>query len=92
MGADPAETVKDVLTALRRKPPVPRAWLSLQECAAYCGVAEQTMSSYVRRGIAPPSILLSRNARRFRLVDVDAWMQAGGPSQFPQGAKGAVHS
>jgi predicted DNA-binding transcriptional regulator AlpA len=77
-----AKTVETVLAELRRRPIVQPEWLSLQETAVYCGYSEQQFSDFVRRGIAPLSILFSRNARRFKRTEVDAWCAAGGPSQF----------
>jgi predicted DNA-binding transcriptional regulator AlpA len=55
-------------------------WLSLQDAATYTGYSEQQFSDFVKRGIAPKSILFSRNARRFKRSDLDAWCAAGGPS------------
>ena len=77
-----AKTVDTVLAELRRRPLIQPEWLSLQECAVYTGYSEQQMSDFVRRGIAPKSILFSRNARRFKRSDVDGWCTGGGPSQF----------
>jgi predicted DNA-binding transcriptional regulator AlpA len=77
-----ARTVDAVLAELRRRPIVQPEWLSLQEAAIYCGYSEQQFSDFVKRGIAPPSVLFSRNARRFKRSAVDAWCAAGGPSQF----------
>jgi predicted DNA-binding transcriptional regulator AlpA len=77
-----AKTVDLLVAELRRRPIVQPEWLSLQETAVYCGYSEQQLSDFVKRGIAPPSILFSRNARRFKRSDVDAWCAAGGPSQF----------
>jgi predicted DNA-binding transcriptional regulator AlpA len=77
-----ATTVEAVLVELRRRPIVQPEWLSLQDAAAYTGYSEQQFSEYVKRGVAPPSILFSRNARRFKRTDVNAWCAAGGPSQF----------
>jgi hypothetical protein len=45
------------------------------------GYSEQHFSDFVKRNIAPRSVLFSRNARRFKRTDVDAWCAAGGPSQ-----------
>jgi predicted DNA-binding transcriptional regulator AlpA len=84
-----AKAVDAVMAELRRRPIVQREWLSLQETAIYCGYSEQQFSDFVRRGIAPPSVLFSRNARRFKRSDVDAWCAAGGPSQFEKA--GASH-
>ena len=57
-------------------------WLSLQDAAAYTGYSEQQFSDFVKRGVAPKSVLFSRNAWRFKRSDVDAWCAAGGPSAF----------
>ena len=75
-----AATVDTVLAELRRRPIVHPEWLSLQDAAAYTGYSEQQFSEFVERGIAPKSVLFSRNARRFKRSDVDAWCAAGGPS------------
>jgi predicted DNA-binding transcriptional regulator AlpA len=77
-----AETVDALLAELRRRPIVQPEWLSLQETAIYCGYSEQQFADLVKRGIAPPSVLFSRNARRFKRSAVDAWCAAGGPAQF----------
>jgi hypothetical protein len=45
----------------------------------------------VKRGVAPKSVLFSRNARRFKRSDVDAWCATGGPSAYSsKGDPGAV--
>jgi predicted DNA-binding transcriptional regulator AlpA len=86
-----AATVDTVLAELRRRPIVHPEWLSLQDAAAYTGYSEQQFSDFVKRGIAPKSILFSRNARRFKRSDVDAWCAAGGPSAYSsKGDPGAV--
>ena len=77
-----AKTVDALLAELRRRPIVQPEWLSLQEAAIYCGYSEQQFSDFVKRGIAPTSVLFSRNARRFKRSDVDAWCAAGGPSAY----------
>jgi predicted DNA-binding transcriptional regulator AlpA len=84
-----AKTVDALVAELRRRPIAQPEWLSLQETAVYCGYSEQQFSDFVRRGIAPQSILFSRSARRFKRSDVDAWCAAGGPSQFEK--KGERH-
>jgi predicted DNA-binding transcriptional regulator AlpA len=87
-----AKTVDVVLSELRRRPIVQPEWLSLQDAAAYTGYSEQQFSEFVKRGIAPKSVLFSRNARRFKRSDVDAWCAAGGPSaNSSKGDAGAVH-
>jgi predicted DNA-binding transcriptional regulator AlpA len=87
-----AATVDTVLAELRRRPIVYPEWLSLQDAAAYTCYSEQQFSDFVRRGIAPKSVLFSRNARRFKRSDVDAWCAAGGPSAYTsKGEPGAVH-
>ena len=86
-----ARTVEALIAELRRRPIVQPEWLSLQETAIYCGYSEQQFSDFVKRGIAPKSILFSRNARRFKRSDVDAWCAAGGPSAYSsKGDPGAV--
>ena len=86
-----AATVDTILAKLRRRPIVYPEWLSLQDAAAYTGYSEQQFSEFVKRGIAPKSVLFSRNARRFKRSDVDAWCAAGGPSAYSsKGDPGAV--
>jgi excisionase family DNA binding protein len=68
-----------VVTEINKHPPVAsRTWLSLKEAARYIGMSEQTLSSRVKNGSAPPSTLISRKARRFFRADIDAWIKAGG--------------
>ena len=87
-----AATVETVLAELRRRPIVHPEWPSLQDAAAYTGYSEQQFSDFVKRGIAPKSVLFSRNARRFKRSDIDAWCAAGGPSVYAsKGEPGAVH-
>jgi predicted DNA-binding transcriptional regulator AlpA len=83
-----AKTVTTLIYELRRRPIVQREWFSLQETAGYCGYSEPQFSDFVKRGIAPPSVLFSRNARRFKRADVDRWCAAGGPSQFSKNTGG----
>jgi predicted DNA-binding transcriptional regulator AlpA len=86
-----AATVDTVLAELRRRPIVQPEWLSLQDAAAYTGYSEQQFSDFVKRGVAPKSVLFSRNARRFKRSDVDAWCAAAGPSSYnSKGEPGAV--
>jgi hypothetical protein len=70
-----AETVDAFLAELRRRPIVRPERLSLQ----HCGYSERQFSEFVKRSIAPPSALCSRNVRRFKRSDV-----TGGPSQFEE--------
>ena len=84
-----AATVDTILAEVRRRPIVHPEWLSLQDAAAYTGYSEQQFSDFVKRGVAPKSVLFSRNARRFK--HVDAWCAAGGPSAYSsKGDPGAV--
>ena len=88
-----AATVATVLAESPRRPIVQPEWLSLQDAAAYTGYSEQQFSDFVKRGVAPKSVLFSRNARRFKRSDVDAWCAAGGPSAYtPKGEPGAVRT
>jgi predicted DNA-binding transcriptional regulator AlpA len=83
-----ARTVDTLISELRRRPILQPEWLSLQETAVYCGYSEQQFSDFVKRGIAPRSVLFSRNARRFKRADIDRWCAAGGPSQFDKNEGG----
>jgi hypothetical protein len=86
-----AATVGAVLAELGRRPIVQPEWLSLQDAAVYTGYSEQQFSEFVKRGIAPKSVLFSRNARRFKRSDLDARRAAGGPSAYTlKGDPGAV--
>ncbi len=42
-------------------------------------MAAYTGCEFVKRGIAPKSVLFSRNARRFKRSDVDAWSAGRAP-------------
>src|ERR1700693_6189191 len=77
-----AATVDTVLAELRRRPIVDPEWLSLQDAAVYTSYSAQQFSEFVQRGAGPKSILFSRNARRFKRSDVDAWCAAGGPRAY----------
>lgn len=85
-----AKTVDVVLAELRRRPIVQPEWLSLQDAATYTGYSEQQFSDFVKRGIAPKSVLFSRNARRFKRSDLDAWCAAGGPSAYGSNGEAGV--
>jgi predicted DNA-binding transcriptional regulator AlpA len=65
----------------RKNPPVPRKWLSLQEAAAYLGIAEQTLSLRIKQDRAPRSTLISRKARRFSIEDLDQWVMRSNEAQ-----------
>ena len=82
-----AATAQTVLAELRRRPIVHLEWLSLQDAATYTGYSEQQFSDFVKRGIAPKSVLFSRNARRFKRSDLDVWCAAGGPSAYASNSK-----
>jgi hypothetical protein len=73
-----AKTVDALLAEFCRSPIVQPEWVSPQEAAIYCGYSEQQFSEPVKRGIAPPSVLFCRNARRFKRSTVDALCAAGG--------------
>jgi predicted DNA-binding transcriptional regulator AlpA len=50
----------------------------MKEAASYLSVAEQTLSALVKNGKAPPSILISYKARRFRCSELNKWVENGG--------------
>jgi predicted DNA-binding transcriptional regulator AlpA len=81
-----AATAQTVVAELRRRPIVHPEWLSLQD-ATYTGYSEQQFSEFANRGIAPKSVLFSRNARRFKRSDLDAWYATGGPRAYASNSK-----
>jgi predicted DNA-binding transcriptional regulator AlpA len=85
-------SVKAALNALRREPLIQPEWLSLQSAAHYTGFSESRFSEFIKAGTAPPSVLLSRNARRFRRSDLDKWVLAGGPSATSNSGDGTAHA
>jgi len=86
-----ARTVDALLAEIRLRPTGQPESLSLQDAAAYTGYSEQQFSEFVKRSVAPKSVLFSRNARRFKRSDIDAWCAAGGPSAYSfKGDPGAV--
>jgi len=85
------KTVDALLADIRRRPIVQPESLSLHDAAAYTGYSEQQFSEFAKRGVAPKSVLFSRNARRFKRSDINAWYAAGGPSPYSfRGDPGAV--
>ena len=82
-----AATAQMVLAELRRRPIVHPEWLSLQDAATYTGYSEQQFSDFVKRGIAPKSVLFTRSAGRFKRSDLDAWCAACGPSAYPSNSE-----
>lgn len=59
----------------------PRTWFSLQQAAEYLSVAEQTLSKFVKEGVAPASVKIG-GGRRFHRDALDAWIRAGGTLAF----------
>jgi hypothetical protein len=55
--------------------------LSTRGAAIYLGISPPTLSSYVKRGIAPRYVNF-HGVRRFTVCDLDAWLAArsGGAS------------
>jgi hypothetical protein len=85
------KTVDALLADIRRRPIVKLESPSLQDAAAYTGHSEQQFSEFVKRGVAPKSVLFSRNGRRFKRSDINPWYAAGGPSPYSfKGDPGAV--
>jgi len=78
-----------VVERLRHRNAPSKSWLDVKEAAAYVGFNETTMCRLVREGRAPRSVKISRNARRFRREDVDAWITAGGLTQYAAGGDNA---
>jgi hypothetical protein len=49
--------------------------LSQRNAAVHLGISAATLSSYVKRGIAPPHVNF-HGVRRFAISDLDAWLAA----------------
>ena len=80
-------------TPSRYSPPADRAAqiAVLAGFAACTGHSEQQFSEFVKRGVAPKSVLFGRNARRFKRSEIDACYETGGPSAYAsKGDPGAV--
>ncbi|MGA8819993.1 MAG: hypothetical protein WB624_22115 [Xanthobacteraceae bacterium] len=85
------KTVDALLADIRHRPIVQPESLSLQDSAACTGHSEQQFSEFVKRGVAPKSVLFGRNARRFKRSEIDACYETGGPSAYAsKGDPGAV--
>jgi DNA-binding transcriptional MerR regulator len=50
--------------------------MNQRQAARYLGVALRTLQRWHEVGTAPPSIKLPSGARRYRKVDLDAWIEA----------------
>lgn len=50
--------------------------LTTTEAAALLSVAPRTMEDWRRSGRGPTFVALSRNAVRYRLVDLEAWVES----------------
>lgn len=48
--------------------------VSIENLAVYLDVCEDTVESWVERGIIPPPLRLGDRTRRWRLRDVDKWI------------------
>jgi hypothetical protein len=83
-------TADSFVTELRPRPIVHPEWLSLENAAA-CRRCPEQFSDFVKGWIGRQSGLFSRNDRRFKRSDLDAWCGEGGPSTYSsKGDPGAV--
>jgi hypothetical protein len=87
-----AKTVEAVLADLRGRPIIQLEWLSPQEAAGYCGYREQQFSDFEKRGIAPPSVLFSRNAHDSSAPTSMPVMPGAAPRSSPKSSKGPMYS
>ena len=69
---------REIADELRKHPPVPRVWLSGQDAAAYLDMAHQTLCAFVKADTGPPSFLIGTRSRRFKIADLDAWIEQHG--------------
>lgn len=56
--------------------PSPDRLLTQSQTAEYLALSERTLEGWRLRGEGPPFVRLSRNAVRYRLRDLDAWIAA----------------
>lgn len=60
---------------MQKKPkPPPRGWLWTEDAADYIGVGVTTLYRWRRDGYGPPSTQHGRRRYRYRIADLDAWM------------------
>jgi excisionase family DNA binding protein len=57
---------------LRANPP---QWMTTQECAEYLKVSAERLYQMRKEGSGPPFFQPTERWVRYRLADVDAWMQ-----------------
>lgn len=50
--------------------------LSTAEAAEFLGVSRRTLEDWRRNGRGPKFVALSRNAVRYRLIDLEAWVES----------------
>jgi hypothetical protein len=83
-----AATVDAVLAMLGR---LPSERLSLQDAVPRIGRSEQQFRDFVKRGVAPKSVLFGRDTQRFKSSEVGAQPASGGASSYSsKGDPGAV--
>lgn len=57
-----------------RQRPVSWEWLSPEQLASYIDVPERTLEEWRRKGTGPRCVRIGKHVR-YRLRDVDAWME-----------------
>ena len=75
MSAEPARVV-DFATARARLRPGTEPWVDKRTVAEHCGVCTRTITNWMARGM-PYSRRFENSPARFRLSDVDRWMEGG---------------
>lgn len=80
--ADDVETVHAAPPKRRKSKPLPPApagaerWISVDEFRALIGVSRFTLWNLRKRGACPPAHRITENLIRFRLSEVEAWLNA----------------
>ena len=45
------------------------------ECARMCGITKGTWSRWVKKGKAPPPVIIGKNTRRWPAAELDDWVK-----------------
>jgi excisionase family DNA binding protein len=62
------------MTMPNKPKPAPRGWLWTEDAADYLGVSSTTLYRWRRDGYGPPSTMHGRRRYRYRIADLDAFM------------------
>ena len=71
---------------MKTKPQTAPKLLTVPEVAEICGIAPETVRRMTDRGAMPKPVRLGR-AVRYRLADLEDWIQSGCPDLSKRGRK-----